>query len=72
MMLKEMQNTKLSSSLAILKSANIALDKRSIQLNIFHISIALGKLKYKVYVFLISPWKHMLWVLVRSASMRRF
>ena len=34
--------------------------------------IALDKSGYQVYIFLISPRKHMLWVLIRSASVRHF
>ena len=34
--------------------------------------IGLDKSGYQVYIFLISPQKHMLWVLIRSASPRRF
>ena len=30
--------------------------------------IGLNKGRYPVNIFLISPWKHMLWVLIRSAS----
>ena len=34
--------------------------------------IGLDKGEYPVNIFLISPQKHMLWVLIRSASARRF
>ena len=34
--------------------------------------IGLDKGGYPVNIFLISPRKHMLWVLIRSASARRF
>ena len=34
--------------------------------------IGLDKSGYQVYIFLNSPRKHMLWVLIRSASARRF
>ena len=34
--------------------------------------IGLDKGGYPVNIFLISPRKHMLWVLIRSASVRRF
>ena len=34
--------------------------------------IGLDKMGYHVNIFLVSPWKHMLWVLIRSASARRF
>ena len=36
------------------------------------IIIALDKSGYQVNLFVISPQKHMLWVLSRSASARRF
>ena len=36
------------------------------------ISIGLVKRGYLVNIFLISPRKHMLWVLIRSALVRRF
>ena len=32
----------------------------------------LDKSGYQVNTFLISPWKHMLWVVIRSTSLRRF
>ena len=35
-------------------------------------AIATDKRGYPHDIFLISPWKHMLWVLIRSASPRRF
>ena len=38
----------------------------------FHMIIGLDKGGYPVNIFLISPRKHMLWVLIRSASARRF
>ena len=34
--------------------------------------IGLDKTGYQFNIFLIYPWKHMLWVLIRSASMRHF
>ena len=34
--------------------------------------IGLDKSGYQVNIFLISPRKHMLWVLIRSASLSRF
>ena len=34
--------------------------------------IGWDKWGYPVNIFLISPYKHMLWVLIRSASPRRF
>ena len=36
------------------------------------LSIGLDKSEYLVNIFLISPQKHMLWVFIRSASLRRF
>ena len=36
------------------------------------LSNSVDKSGYQVNIFLISQWKHMLWVLIRSASMRRF
>ena len=36
------------------------------------ISIGLDKSGYQVSSFLISRGKHLLWVLIRSASVRRF
>ena len=35
-------------------------------------SIGLGKSGYQVKSFLISPGKHMLWVLIKSALLRHF
>ena len=37
-----------------------------------HFCIATDKRGYPHNIFLISPQKHMLWVLIRSASTRRF
>ena len=37
-----------------------------------YVSIATDKRGYPHKIFLISRRKHMLWVLIRSASMRRF
>ena len=34
--------------------------------------IGLDNSGYQVNIFLISPWKHMLWALIRSASVRHF
>ena len=36
------------------------------------VTIGLDKSGYQVNIFLISPQKHMLWVLIRSALARRF
>ena len=57
----------------------IGSDKSVYQVNIFsyfstktYVDIGLDKSGYQVNIFLISPRKHMLWVLIRSASARRF
>ena len=42
------------------------------KLNIICDSIGLDKSGYQFNIFLISPRKHVLWVLIRSASARRF
>ena len=39
---------------------------------IIALDIGLDKIGYQVNSFLISQQKHMLWVLIRSASARRF
>ena len=50
----------------------VTLLSRIRQIYMAYYFIGLDKSGYQVYIFLISPRKHMLWVLIRSASARRF
>ena len=43
---------------------------RELYLELIHVGLDKGG--YLVNIFLISPQKHMLWVLIRSASVRHF